>query len=200
MIRPFASVRAVALAISVSSLAQAETYPSRPMTMVVPFAAGGPVDVVARIIAEPMRVLLGKPVIIENVAGAAGSAGVGRVARAKPDGYTLSISPGSSTHVINGAIYALPYDVREDFEPIALLSNNPELIVAKKAITANDLKGFIAWLRANADKAFQATSGVGSAGHVAGVFFQKETGTRFSSCLIVVSHRPCRTCWQGRWI
>ncbi len=99
-------------------VAAAQGYPSRPITLVVPFAAGGPVDVLARIMAERMKVSLGQPVIIENVAGAAGSLGVGRVARASPNGYTLSIGPGSATHVANGAIYALPYDVVNDFEPV----------------------------------------------------------------------------------
>ena len=157
----------------------AQSYPSRPITMVVPFAAGGPVDVLARIMAERMKASLGQPVIIENVAGAAGSVGVGRVARAPADGYTLSIGPGSSTHVVNAAIYALPYDVVKDFEPISLIGSMSELVVARKTMPASDLDGLIAWLKANPDKASQATSGVGSAGHVAGVFFQKVTGTRF---------------------
>ncbi|HWX61712.1 tripartite tricarboxylate transporter substrate-binding protein [Bradyrhizobium sp.] len=162
-----------------SRTAGAQTYPSRPITMVVPFAAGGPADVVGRIIAERMRASLGQPIIIENVTGAAGTIGTGRVARASPDGYTLSIGPGSSTHVINGAIYTLPYDVLNDFEPIALLSNIPHIIVANKAVPADDLKGLIGWLKANPDSASQGTSGVGSVGHIVGVFFQKETGTRF---------------------
>jgi tripartite-type tricarboxylate transporter receptor subunit TctC len=157
----------------------AQAYPSRPITMVVPFAAGGPVDVLGRIMAERMKTSLGQPVIIENVAGAAGSVGVGRVARAAADGYTLSIGPGSSTHVVNAAIYALPYDVVKDFEPISLIGSMSELVVARKTMPANDLDGLVAWLKANPDKASQATSGVGSAGHVAGVFFQKVTGTRF---------------------
>ena len=114
-----------------------------------------------------------------RMTGAAGTIGTGRVARASPDGYTLSIGPGSSTHVINGAIYTLPYDVLNDFEPIALFSNIPHIIVANKAVPADDLKGLIGWLKANPDSASQGTSGVGSVGHIVGVFFQKETGTRF---------------------
>jgi tripartite-type tricarboxylate transporter receptor subunit TctC len=164
---------------AVSRIAVAQTYPSRPITMVVPFATGGPVDVLARIMAERMKVSLGQPIIIENLAGAAGSVGVGRVARAAGDGYTLSIGPGSSTHVVNGAIYALSYDVVKDFEPVSLVGTMSELIVAKRTMPANDLNGLIAWLKANPNKASQGTSGVGSAGHVAGVYFQKETGTRF---------------------
>ncbi len=103
----------------------AQAFPSRPVTMIVPFAAGGPADVIARVLAERMRLSLGQPVVIENVAGAAGTIATGRVARATPDGYTLSIGPGSSTHMINGAIYALSYDLVKDFEPVALLSDFP---------------------------------------------------------------------------
>ena len=158
----------------------AQSYPSRPITLVVPFAAGGPVDVLARIMAERMKVSLGQPVIIENVAGAAGSLGVGRVARASPNGYTLSIGPGSATHVANGAIYALPYDVVEDFEPVGLIGTMSQLIVARKTFPANDLNELTAWLRANPDKALQGTSGVGSSGHIAGAYFQKATGTRYT--------------------
>ena len=159
--------------------ASAQTYPSRPITMVVPFPAGGANDVIGRIIAERMRVSLGRPVIIENVSGANGSIGVGRVARAAPDGYTLSIG-GVPTHVYNGALYALPYDVLNDFEPISLVTTQPYLIVAKKAMPASDLKGLIAWLSANPDKASAATQGLGGASHIGGVFFQNSTGTRFA--------------------
>jgi len=163
---------------AVSRIARAQTYPSRPITVVVPAAAGGPLDVLARILSERLRLALGQPLIVENVAGAAGSIGVGRVARAPPDGYTLSLGMWG-THVVNAAIYALSYDVVADFEPISLIGTMPELIVAKKATPANDLKGLIAWLKANSDNATQGTSGVGSAGHVAGVFFQNVTGTRY---------------------
>jgi tripartite-type tricarboxylate transporter receptor subunit TctC len=157
--------------------AHAQVYPSRPITMVVPFPAGGSTDAVGRILAERMRVSLGQPVVIENVGGAGGSIGVGRVARATPDGYTIDIGQWD-THVANGATFPLAYDVVKDFEPVALLSSNPFLIVAKKATAADDLKGLIAWLKANPDKASQAIPTAGS--HVAGVLFQKETGTRFA--------------------
>src|SRR5262249_7627086 len=120
----------------------------------------------------------GQPVITENVSGAAGSIGVGRVARAAPDGYTLCVGQWG-THVVNGAIYALPYDVLKDFDPILLISSNPVMIVAKKTMPADDLKGLIAWLKANPDKASQGTPGVGGVGHVIGAFFQSVTGTRF---------------------
>jgi tripartite-type tricarboxylate transporter receptor subunit TctC len=161
-----------------SRTAMAQAYPSRSITMVVPFAAGGPVDTLARILAERMRASLGQTVVIENVTGAGGSIGTGRVARAAPDGYTLVIGIWT-THVVNGAIYALQYDVLNDFEPVALLANNPQVIVAKKSMPANDLKGLIAWLKLNPDKASAGTAGVASPQHVLGVFFQSATGTRF---------------------
>lgn len=163
---------------AVSSLARAQVYPSRPITIVVPFPAGGPSDAVGRILAEHMRGTLGQPLIIENVPGAAGSIGAGRVARAAPDGHTL-VQGYWGTHVVNGAIYKLPYDVMTDFEPIALLPAQPMMVAAKKAMPASDLKDLIAWLKANPDKATQGTGGIGSIGHVAGLFFQKQTGTRF---------------------
>jgi tripartite-type tricarboxylate transporter receptor subunit TctC len=164
--------------VAVSSLAQAQVYPSRPITIVVPFPAGGPSDAVGRILAEHMRRTLGQPLIIENVPGAAGSIGTGRVARAAPDGHTLVLGYWG-THVVNGAIYKLPYDVVTDFEPVAPLPAQPMMVAAKKTMPANDLKGLIAWLKANPDKATQGTAGIGSIGHVAGLFFQKQTGTRF---------------------
>jgi tripartite-type tricarboxylate transporter receptor subunit TctC len=134
--------------------------------------------VIARIVAEGIRPLLGQPVIIENVGGANGSIGTGRVARTTPDGYTLVLGIWN-THVGNAATYALQYDVVKDFAPIALLADAPLLLVAKKAIPANDLKELIAWLKANPDKASMGTVGAGSPGHLLGLLLQKETGTRF---------------------
>lgn len=158
--------------------APAQVYPSRPITMVVPFAAGGPVDTVARILSEPMRATLGQSIIVENVTGAAGSIGVGRVARAAPDGYTLSIGHWS-THVVNGAIYPLPYDLLRDLEPIVLLPSNPMIVVSKSAVPAMNLNEFVGWIKANEGKVSAGTAGAGSATHVAGVYFQNVTGTRF---------------------
>jgi len=158
--------------------APAQVYPSRPITMVVPFAAGGPVDTVARILSEPMRATLGQSIIVENVTGAAGSIGVGRVARAAPDGYTLSIGHWS-THVVNGAIYPLPYDLLRDLEPIVLLPSNPMIVVSKSAVPAKSLNEFVGWIKANEGKVSAGTAGAGSATHVAGVYFQNVTGTRF---------------------
>ena len=176
IIRAAAIVLALTLAGAMN--ADAQTYPTRPITMVVPFAAGGPTDTIARILGERLRQALGQTVIIENVTGAAGSIGVGRVARATPDGYTVGIGHWS-THVVNGAIYDLPYHVLNDFDPISLVAANPQLAVVKKSLPANSLSGLITWLKANPDKASQGTAGAGSASHVSGVYFQKETGTKF---------------------
>ena len=171
----------IMLAVGLACAAQpagAQSYPSRPITMVVPFAAGAPVDMVGRLFAERMRMSLGQPIILENVSGAAGSLGVARAVRAAPDGYTISLG-NISSHVLNGAIYPLQFDALKDFEPVALLASNPQLIISKNALPANDLKGLIAWLKANPDKASAGTGGMGGVAHVGGVFFQKETGTRF---------------------
>jgi tripartite-type tricarboxylate transporter receptor subunit TctC len=158
--------------------AGAQPYPSHPVTMVVPFAAGAPVDTVGRIMAERMRTPLGQPIILENVSGGAGILGVSRAARAGPDGYTLSLG-NISSHVLNEAVYHLEFDVLKDFEPVALLASNPQLIVSRNALPAKDLGDLIAWLKANPDKASAGTAGVGGVSHVAGVFFQQKTGTRF---------------------
>src|SRR5215467_14598852 len=163
---------------AVPRAAGAQSYPARPITFNVPFAAGGPSDAMARVMAERMRAALGQPILIENVAGAAGSIGVGRVARATPDGYTISIGHWS-THVVNGAIYQLPYDVLNDFEPVSLIAANAQLAVVRKSLPVNNLKGLIDWLKANPDKASQGTAGAGSASHVSGVYFQRTTGTSF---------------------
>jgi tripartite-type tricarboxylate transporter receptor subunit TctC len=177
--RRFLHLAASAAACStVSPIAMSQTYPSHPVTMVVPAAAGGPTDTIARIITEPMRASLGQTIIIENMGTAAGSVAVGRVAQAAPDGYTLSIG-NWATHVVNGVIYARRFDLLNDFDPVALISSNPALIVAKNTMPANNLREFIAWLAANPDKVSAGTSGIGGPGHVFGVFFQSMTGTRF---------------------
>jgi tripartite-type tricarboxylate transporter receptor subunit TctC len=177
--RRFLQLAASAAALpAVPWMARAQTYPTRPITMVVPFAAGGPTDTIARVMADGMRLSLGQPVIIENVTGAAGSIGVGRVARANPDGYTISIGQWGS-HVTNGAIYPLQYDLVNDFAPVSWIANGTPLIVSRNTIPAKDLRELIAWLKANSDKASQGTAGAGSPQHVAGIYFQKETGTRY---------------------
>ena len=173
----FPAIIGLATALGIAS-ACAQTYPSRPITLLVPFAAGGPADALARALGERMRASLGQTVIIENATGASGTIGVGRVVRATPDGYTLGIGH-VGTHVVNGAIFALPYDLLNDLEPVALLPSNSLLIISKKAFPANDLKELIAWLKANPDKASAGTSGAGGGSHVNGVYFQNLTGTRF---------------------
>jgi tripartite-type tricarboxylate transporter receptor subunit TctC len=157
---------------------RAQAYPSRPITIVVPFPAGGPTDTLARILAEQMRTLLGQSVIVENVTGASGSIGVGRVAKAAPDGYTLSIGH-LITHVFNGAVFTLPYDPVEDFAPVSLLAAVPTWLIGRTSLPAKDLKELIAWLKANPDKASAATVGAGSAAHLSAIHFQNKTGTRF---------------------
>jgi tripartite-type tricarboxylate transporter receptor subunit TctC len=157
--------------------AGAETYPSHPITIVLPFSAGGPTDTLARIIGARMQLALGQPIIIENVTGAAGTIGVGRVARAAADGYTVSVGPMNS-HVLTGAIYRLPFDLLNDFEPVALIANNPSVVVSKKEVPAKDLQDLIAWVKANPETVLVGTSGVGAATHLGGILFETLTGTR----------------------
>ena len=168
----------MAFALLAASLASAQSFPSRPITMVVPVSAGGAMDTIARIVAEGMRASLGQPVIIENVTGASGSIGAGRVARAPPDGATI-IYGALVTHVVNAAVYQLPYDVLADFEPIALVASTPWRIAVKKDLPADDLRGLIAWLKANPGKASSGTAGPGSPSHIGGILFQQITGTSF---------------------
>jgi len=179
--RKFLQLAAAAAASSaISQTANALNYPSRPVTVVVPTGAGGPQDVIARVVREHMRDWFGQPLIIENVPGANGSIGIGRVARAKPDGYTLAFSVSSATHVFNAAMYVLPYDVIEDFAPVAMITRDTgQLIIATKAMPADNLKELIAWLRANPGKATLGHTGPGSPAHVSGALFQRLTGTSF---------------------
>jgi tripartite-type tricarboxylate transporter receptor subunit TctC len=162
----------------VSRNVRAQDYPTRPITIVVPGAPASPIDTLARFIVERTRASLGQPIIIENIVGAGGSIGAGRVAHAAPDGYTLVIGTWG-THVVNGAVYALSYDVLNDFEPVALLTDNSQLIVGAKTLPTNNLQGLIAWLKANPEKVFAGTAGVGSPQHIFGILFQNATGTRF---------------------
>ncbi len=177
--RQFLGLATGAMALpAMARIAAAQTYPARPVTMVVAFGPGGPSDVIARILADAMRGSLGQPVVVENIAGASGTIGVGRVARAAPDGYTLVLG-NWATHVLNGPMFSLQYDLVSDFEPVALVSSDPLMIVGKKALPANDLKEFVAWLKANPDQATQGTTGAGGISTVGGLFFQRATGTRF---------------------
>jgi tripartite-type tricarboxylate transporter receptor subunit TctC len=165
----------IALALLAGVLgAQAQTFPSRPITLIVPFPPGGSTDVAARIMAERMRPILGQPVIVENVGGAGGSIGMGRVARSAPDGYTIDIGQWD-THV-GSIIYKLTYDLQKDFEPIGLISTNPQLLVGKKALPADDLRGLVAWMKANPGKITFVNQN--AAAHVSGLLFEQATGQK----------------------
>src|ERR1700692_4686097 len=181
--RKSTSIVALAAAVIVCSFGVfAQSYPTRPVTIIVPYPAGGPTDVVARIVAVRMRGPLGQPVIVENVAGGSGNIGVGRVARAAADGYTLSLGNNGS-HVLNQALYRLPYDLLKDFAPVALLTSNAEIIVTRKTMPASNLAELIAWFKANSGKA-----SVGSAGAVALVsttHFQDLIGSHY----VIVPYR-----------
>jgi tripartite-type tricarboxylate transporter receptor subunit TctC len=181
--RALRTLAGIAIATSIASCltgatAWAQAYPSHPITMIVPFAAGGPTDSVARIVADRMQSALGQPVVIANVVGASGSIAGVRCAHAAPDGYTLCFGTWS-TSVINGAVLTLSYDTLKDFEPVSLVSDNPMMIVANNNVPANNLKELIAWLRANPGKASSGTPGVATPPSLAGIFFQHLTGTRF---------------------
>jgi tripartite-type tricarboxylate transporter receptor subunit TctC len=162
---------------AVSRIASAQTYPTRPITMIVPFAGGGPNDVAGRVMAERMTKSLGKPIIIENVSGADGSIGIGRAARARPDGYTIDLA-ALGQHVLNGALYSLSYDVLNDFAPISAVGTIPAVLYARKTLPPKDLNELIAWLKTNPNKA-SAGSYV-AASHLLTAFFQRETGTQFT--------------------
>jgi tripartite-type tricarboxylate transporter receptor subunit TctC len=160
-----------------SHVATAQTYPSRAITMIVPYPAGGPTDTIARLLAEQIGSSLGQPIIIENISGAEGSIGTGRVARAKPDGYTIELGT-TSTHMLNGTLYSLSYDVLIDFMPISALAATPPFLFSRKTMPAKDLAELIAWLKANPNK---ASTGVSTTSvRLITAFFQKETGTQFT--------------------
>ncbi len=171
-----ACVAALMVAVSVGT-AVAQPFPSRPITMIVPFGAGGPTDALARIVAERMRVALGQTVVIDNVTGASGTIGMTRASRATPDGYTILLGNWPS-FVVASATYALPYDVQTGFEPIALLPNNPYVVVSRNDVPAKNLTEFVAWLKST-DRASAGTGGPGAGQHVSGLYFQKSTGTQF---------------------
>jgi tripartite-type tricarboxylate transporter receptor subunit TctC len=172
------------LMLSGVTAAMAETYPIRPISIIVPFAAGGPADTLSRMLGQRLQSSLGQPIVVENVTGAAGSLGVGRVVRAAPDGYTIGIGH-LGTHVFNGALYDLPYDLVKDLEPISLLPANVSVLITKKDVSATDFPGLIAWLKANPDQATAATAGIGSVAHVASTYFQKAAGV----ALTIVPYR-----------
>ena len=169
---------AIAFAAMVTESARAQTYPARPITMVVGYGVGGPSDTIARIVADRMKSVLGQPIVVENVTGAAGSLGLGRLARATPDGYTIGLGDWS-TLCVNGAIYNLPYNVVKDFAPISMLPSAPQIIVTKSVVPTKILTELLAWLKANQSKVSYGTSGVGSPSHVSGVLLQNITGAKF---------------------
>ena len=172
------AIAAILLGLSWGGMAAAQPYPSRPITMIVPFPAGGATDTLARYLAEQIRPVLGQAIVIENVGGAAGSLGVGRAVRSTADGYTLSIGT-STTHMLIGGLYALQFDLLRDLEPVIQIGSEPLLIVGKKGFPADDLKGLIGWLKANPDKASVGIAGVGATGHLTGISLQRETATKF---------------------
>jgi tripartite-type tricarboxylate transporter receptor subunit TctC len=162
----------------VPRLARAQAYPSRPITMIVGYGVGGPTDTIARIVAERMKSALGQPIVVENITGAAGSIGTGRLARAAPDGYTIGLGDWS-TFCVNAAMYNLPYDVTTDFAPVSLLPSAPQIIVTKSVVPAKSLSELLAWLKASQDKVSYGTSGLGSPSHVSGILLQNITGAKF---------------------
>lgn len=172
------AVCAVLLAwVALAMPSRADTYPSRPITVIVPFAAGGPSDAMMRILAEHMKRTLGQPVLVENVTGAGGSIGVGRAVRSKPDGYTVSFGH-LGTHVANGAVYRLGYDLVADLEPVVLLPSNPMIIVSKTNVPAKSLPELVAWLKSQPNPASAGTAGNGSGSHIAGLYFEQVTGIK----------------------
>ena len=172
-----AILAAIAALLALSATAAAETYPSRPITIVVPFSAGGPSDAMARILGERMKTTLGETLLVENVTGAGGSIGVGRAVRSPPDGYTVSFGH-LGTHVANGAIYKLGYDLVTDLEPVVLLPSNPMIVVSKNAVPAKTLKELIEWLKARPAPATAGTAGAGSGSHIAGLYFENVSGVK----------------------
>jgi tripartite-type tricarboxylate transporter receptor subunit TctC len=178
MTRPVTLIFAATLAVLGIDAAAAQTYPSRPITIIAPFPPGGPSDALARTLSAPLEAALGQPIVIENVGGAGGTIGAARVARAEPDGYTLLIGQWG-TQVVNPITYNLPYDAANDFAPIALLAVTPQMIIARKDFPASDVRELIGWLKANPDKAQAGTVGAAGGAQVAGMYFQQITGTRF---------------------
>jgi tripartite-type tricarboxylate transporter receptor subunit TctC len=173
----FAFIAVLALGGLSAGLARADEHPSHPITVIVPFAAGGPSDAMMRILGERMKTTLGQAILIENVTGAGGSIGVGRAVRSPPDGYTVSFGH-LGTHVANGAIYKLGYDLVADLEPVALLPSNPMVIVSKNAVPAKSLSELLAWLKALPTPAAAGTAGAGSGSHIAGLYFENVTGIK----------------------
>ena len=160
-----------------SGVAVSQPWPSRPVAIVVPFAAGGPTDLLARIISEPMRRYFGQTVVVDNVTGAGGTIGVGRVVRAAADGYTVSIGHWG-THVVNGAYYKLGYDLLKDLDPVGMFADNPQVVVSNNGVPAKDMKELVAWIKGNPDKLRFGTGGIGGASHMTGIYFMNRIGIK----------------------
>jgi tripartite-type tricarboxylate transporter receptor subunit TctC len=191
--RQFLHLAAAAAALpALSGIARAQSYPSRPITMIVPANAGGPTDTIGRILAQRMQVTLSQNVIIENIGGASGTLGTNRVVRAAPDGYTIGLG-GWNHYVVNGAAYQLPYDFLDDFAPVALLASGPQIILSKRDLPASNLLELIAWLKARPDTVTLGTGGVASPAHISGLSFQNVTGTKF----VFVPHRGAGPAMQN---
>lgn len=171
------AVVAGAVSFAVAPLSAAQAWPSKPVTMVVPFSAGGPTDTLARIMSEPMRKFLGQTILVENVTGAGGSIGVAKVVRAPPDGYTLSIGHWG-THVVNGAYYKLNYDMLKDLAPVAMIATNPQLIVSNNTVPAKNLTELVSWMKGNHQKMKFGTGGIGGASHISGVYLMNRIGLK----------------------
>src|SRR6266566_4288076 len=174
-----AAIAAMGIAVGLAASAQAQSFPARPVSVIVTYPPGGPVDTVTRIVAEHMRSTLGQPFVIENVGGAGGSLGVGRLARAAANGYTIGVGD-IGAFVLNGAVYALPYDLMADFEPIALLATSPLLVLARNTMPAKDLKELIAWLKDNHGKVSQGHIGSGTLSHLCGLYMQSTAGAAWT--------------------
>ncbi len=159
------------------STAVAQPWPTRQITIVVPFSAGGPTDTLARIMSEPMRRFLGQTIIVDNTTGAGGSIGVGRVVRSAPDGYTLSIGHWG-THVVNGAYYKLTYDLLTDLEPVAMIATNPQMVITRSVVPATNLKELVQWIKTNQGKIQIGTGGIGSSSHIGGLYFLNRVGVK----------------------
>jgi tripartite-type tricarboxylate transporter receptor subunit TctC len=168
---------AAAIVLAAAAAAQAQSFPTKPVTIVIPLAAGGAVDTMVRILIEPMRVALGQPILVENLGGAGGTTGINRVARAAPDGYTISVGTWG-THVVNAFVYSPPYNLAKDFEPVALLPSVPHWFIARKNLPPKDFKEFIAYLKAGDGKVTAASVGAGGSSAVCGYYFGKATGTK----------------------
>jgi tripartite-type tricarboxylate transporter receptor subunit TctC len=173
----FLRILGACIAAAASLAASAQSYPSKPITVIVPFAAGGPTDTIARIMAQRMGQSLGQTVVVENVTGAGGTIGGAKVAHATPDGYTVAIGH-VGTHVITGAVQNLKYDVYNDFEPVAMIVTNPQIIVSRNDLPAKNLRELIAWAKAKSEPVTAGTGGPGTPAHISGVYFEQQTGAK----------------------